>query len=147
MKTVLLFIMILTANYSPIISLLKGEDVASMQIVRNMPGEQGHIYKNTDQSGKTTITKVIGWINTSKPVSGPAEFGKYPMLIKVQLNDGRLIIVSQAYKWFHGTMADGRGISHSAPIKNEIVIRNGSNMFRAKSLELYGWIEEVCKQE
>lgn len=118
-----------------------------MQVVRNMPGEHGHIYKNTDQSGKTTITKVISWINTSNPVSGPVEFGKYPMLIKVQMNDGRLIIVSQAYKWVHGTMADGKGFSYSAPIKNEIVVRNGSNTIRAKSLELYGWIEEVCEQE
>ncbi|MGM0884972.1 MAG: hypothetical protein ACQEXQ_28505 [Bacillota bacterium] len=142
MKMILLSIMILTANSSPITPLLKGEDVTSMQVVRNMPGEQGQMYKNTDESGKTTITKVIGWINASKPVDGPAEFGKYTILLKVRMNDGRLITVSQAYKWIHGTLADGRGFSQSARIKGEIVIRNGSNLIRKKSPELYDWLDK-----
>jgi uncharacterized protein YwbE len=147
MKMILLSIMILTANSSPIMPLLMGEDVASMQVVRSLPGQQGHMYKNTDKTGKITITKVVRWINASKPVGGPAEFGKYPMLIKVRMNDGRLITVSQAYKWVHGTMTDGSGFSQATPIKGEIVIRNGSNTMRAKSPELYDWLQEGYKQE
>ncbi len=40
MKIILLSIMILTANSSPLM-LLKGEDVESMQVARNAPAEQG----------------------------------------------------------------------------------------------------------
>ncbi|WP_146762468.1 hypothetical protein [Paenibacillus contaminans] len=139
-------IMILTATGSPIIPLLKCEDVSSMQVVRNTPGEQEQMYKNTDGPGKNRITKVVEWINNSKLVSGSAEFGKYPMLIKIQMNDGTLITVSQAYKWVHGTMPDGSGFSHATPIKGDIVIRKVSETIRATSPELYEWIQEDCKQ-
>ncbi|WP_409345182.1 hypothetical protein [Paenibacillus sp. MBLB4367] len=147
MNMFLLSIMILTVTSSSIIPLLKGDDVTSMQVVRNMPGEYEQMYKNTDGSGKDRITKVVGWINSSKIVGGMAEFGKYSMLIKIQMNDGRLITVSQAYKWVHGTMPDGSGISHATPIKGDIVIRTGLKTIRASSPELYEWIQEDCKQE
>ncbi|WP_409343374.1 hypothetical protein [Paenibacillus sp. MBLB4367] len=141
MKIILLSIMILTANISPKMPLLRGEDVTSMEIVRNMPGEQGHMYINADESGKATISKVMGWINASEPVDGLAEFGKRTILLKVRMNDRRLITVSQAYKWVHGTLVDGRGYSQAFPIKGEIVIRNGSNLIRTKSTELYDWLK------
>jgi hypothetical protein len=68
--------------------------LASMQVVRNFPGApDSPLYEKTNEPGKTMITKVVGWVNSSIPVS-------------------------KAYKWVHTTR-----FSQSTPIKDEIVIR------------------------
>ncbi|MDQ0896424.1 MULTISPECIES: hypothetical protein [unclassified Paenibacillus] len=130
--------------------LLKAEDISSIQVVGGLPGtKHSPLFQNTDGAGKTTISKIIGWINTSKPISGQTEYGKhgYPMVISIKTDDGKMITVEPAYDCVSQTNVDGSGSKTCTPAKSEIVLRNDSNKIRAESPELYKWINEGWEEE
>ncbi|RAU92729.1 hypothetical protein [Paenibacillus sp. YN15] len=140
--TVILFITVMTACNSAS-QLVKVEEITSIQIVRNMPGEHGVFYKDNDEIGNLKIKKFVRCINSSIPISGSTEFGKYPMIIKVEMKDGKVIIVSQAYTWTHKTLTNGNVFSSAVPKKDEVIISYGTARLRAKSPELYEWLKDA----
>jgi hypothetical protein len=130
--------------------LLKVEDIASLQVVGGKPGTKpSPLFQNTDKSGKTIITKIAGWINASKPISGQTEYGKhgYPNVVSLRMNEGKIITVEPAYDCVSKTNADGSGTKTCTPAKSEIVLSNDSNKIRAESPELYEWLKEGWKKE
>ncbi|MEV5027875.1 hypothetical protein [Paenibacillus sp. LPE1-1-1.1] len=73
-------------------------------------------------------------------------FKRRPMVINILMNDGKKKIVSPAYKCVYTTLVNGNGLKQCAPVNGEIVLRNGSNKIRAKSPELYEWLQNGWKQ-
>lgn len=129
---------------------LKVEDIASLQVVGGLPSTKGSpLYQNAEETGKTIITKIVGWINSSKPVGVQKEYGKhgYPMLVELKMNDGKIIIVEPGYKCVSKTNADGSGSKSCTSVKGEIILSNDSNKIRAESPELYEWLNEGWKKE
>ncbi len=100
----------------------------------------------TNEQEKSIISNVIGWINSSKPVHGSAEFNKYATVIQIIMNDGKTMRISEAYNWVHIRNADGSGFSSSSGIKDEIVIWYNSNRIQAKSSELFNYLKWVRKR-
>jgi uncharacterized membrane protein len=134
------------ANTQP----LKVEDIASLQVLGGLPGRAGSpLYQNTKETGKTIISKIVGWINASKPVDGQTEYGKhgYPMVINLKMNDGKMIIAEPAYNCVSKTNADGSGSKSCTSVEGEIVLSNDSSNMRAESPELYEWLSEGWKKE
>src|ERR1700730_2973170 len=129
---------------------VKVEDIASLQVVGGEPGTKGSpLYQNTEETGKTIITKIVGLINSSKPVGLQAEYGKhgYPMVIELKMNDGNFIFVEPGYTCVSKTNADGSGSKSCRSVKNEIDLSNDSTKMRAESPELYEWLNEGWKKE
>jgi hypothetical protein len=115
-----------------------------------LPGTKGSpLYQITEETGKTIITKIVGWINSSKPVGVQAEYGKhgYPMVLKLKLNDGKFIFVEPGYTCVSKTNADGSVLKSCTSVKGEIVLSNDSIKMRAESPEFYGWLNEGWKKE
>lgn len=153
--SVIAFFMIVTSacslntNTSKLQSINVG-DVESLQVVGGLPGTKGSpLYLNTVQSGKTIITKIVGWISSSIVVGGQTEYGKhgYPMGINLKMNDGKFITVEPAYNCTSKINSDGSGSTTCAPVKGELVISRDSKKIRVKSPELSEWIKDGWKQE
>jgi hypothetical protein len=126
------------------------ENIESLQVVGGLPGtKHSPLFQNTEEASKATITKIVGWIHSAKPVSGQTDYGKhgYPMVISIKIDDGKMISIEPAYDCESKTNADGSGTKTCTPIKDEIVFSNDSNKIRAESPELYEWLKESWKQE
>lgn len=129
---------------------LKVEDIASLQVVGGLPGTKGSpLYQSTNETGKTIITKIVSWINSSKPIGVQKEHGKhgYPMVIKLKMNDGKFMYVETGYTCVSKTNADGSGSKSCTTLKGEIVLSNDSTKIRAESPELYEWLNAGWKNE
>jgi hypothetical protein len=148
--TVSLQIMNTTENqHTPMQSLI-AENIESLQVIGGLPGtKHSPLFQYTEEAGKATITKIVVWIHSAKPVSGQTELGKhgYPMVISIKLDDGKMISIEPAYDCVSKTNADGSGTKTCTPIKDEIVFSNDTNKIRAKSPELYEWLKESWKLE
>jgi|HigsolmetaGSP11D_1036233.scaffolds.fasta_scaffold12686_1 hypothetical protein len=134
---------------TPMQSLI-AENIESLQVVGGLPGtKHSPLFLNTEEAGKSTITKIVGWIHSAKPVSGQTEYGKhgYPMVISIKMDDGKMISIEPAYDCVSQTNADGSSSKTCTSIKDEIVYSNDSIKIRAKSPELYEWLKEGWKQE
>ncbi|MFC5651394.1 hypothetical protein ACFPYJ_20215 [Paenibacillus solisilvae] len=146
---VVVSIIILTAWNSSTTQLLKVEDIASMQVVGGLASTKpSHLYQSTEEIGKITITKIVDWINSSKPIGGQKEYGKhgYPMVIEIKKNDGKIITIEPAYNCVTKTYAGGR-TKTCISVKGEIVLSIDSDRIRAESPELYDWLKEGWKKE
>lgn len=146
--------------FEPKTSILKVEDVASMQVVGGLHGTKpSTLYKISDATGKALITKIVGWINSSDPLGTQPEYGRhgYRMLLKIQMNVGKPIYVEPGYKCvtLKSPPAD-IDISDQTQIDtmkscgvliDEIVLSNASINLRAKSPELYEWLSKGWKTE
>lgn len=130
--------------------LIKVEEVASLQVVGGLYGKEGSpLYLNTEQGGKTTLTKIVGWINSSNPVDGQTKFGKhgYPMYADLKMNGGKLMTIEPAYSCTINSDLIGNDTKSCSPVKGELVLSIDSNEFRVKSPELSEWLEEGWKQD
>ncbi len=128
----------------------KYEDVASLQVVGSLHGIKGSpLYQTADETGKATIRKIIDWINSSKPAGVQKDYGRhgYPMVIKIKMNDGKIITVEPGYKCVSYKLSNGNGLKTCSYVKDEIVLRDDSNQIVAKSPELYEWLIKDWKKE
>ncbi|MCM2999993.1 hypothetical protein M3647_21185 [Paenibacillus cellulositrophicus] len=134
---------------TPMQSLI-AENIESLQVVGGLPAtKHSPLFQNTEESGKSTITKVVGWIHSAEPVSGQTEYGKhgYPMAISIKMDDGKMLSIEPAYDCVTQKNSDGSGSKTCNPIKDEIIYSNDSIKIRAKSPELYEWLKKGWKQE
>lgn len=125
---------------------IKAQDVESLQVVGGLPGTKGSpLYRQTDDKGKSIIAKIVGWINSSKPVSGQTEYGKqgYPMFVNLKMNDGKMYRIEPAYNCV--SVSDNS--KTCTPVNDEIVLNQGSTKIRLASPELYEWLDNGWKQE
>ncbi|MFC5651395.1 hypothetical protein ACFPYJ_20220 [Paenibacillus solisilvae] len=146
--------------FEPKTPILKVEDVVSMQVVGGLHGTKpSPLYKISDATGKALITKIVGWINSSVPLGTQPEYGRhgYPMILKIQMNVGKPIYVEPGYKCvtlkspptdIHISEQTQIGTMKSCgAVKDEIVLSNTSINLRAKSPELYEWLNRRWKTE
>jgi hypothetical protein len=125
-------------------------DVESLQVVGGLPGVKGSpLFLKTDTHGKAMISKAVEWINSSKIADGTTEFGKhgYPMVVRLKMNDGKIVIVEPAYNCILKTNEDGSGSKTCTPVKDEIVLSKDSKQIRLTSPEIYDWLQKGWKQE
>lgn len=128
----------------------KYEDVASLQVVGSLHFVKGSpLYQTTDETGKAKIRKIIGWINSSKPLGVQKDYGRhgYPMVIKIKMNDGKIITVEPGYKCVSYKLSNGNVLKTCSYVKDEIVLRDDSNQILVKSPELYEWLIKDWKKE
>lgn len=146
---VVLSIVIVSAWSLPKSQMLKFEDVASVQVVQSLRGVKGSpLFEMKDEKGKTTIAKVVRWINASTPLGTPKDYGKvgYPESIRIVKNDGKEIMVTQAFKCDFLPLSNVT-LKKCSTVKDEIVLEDGSNKIQAKSPELFEWLQNGWKQE
>jgi hypothetical protein len=125
-------------------------DVESLQVVGGLPGTVGSpLYLSTESTGKAVISKVIEWLNDSKPINGQTEYGKhgYPMVISLIMNDRKTLEVEPAYECITHTNANSSISKACTPVKGEIVLSKESNKIRLISPELYEWLEKGWQQD
>lgn len=124
-------------------------NVESLQVVGGLPGTKGsQLFQKSDDKSKEIITKIVGWINSAKPVKGQTDYGKhgYPMVITIKMNDGSTVSVEPAYDCVTKTNVDGSVFRNCTPITGELVIFNDSKTL-VESSELYKWLKEDWQQE
>ncbi|WP_435171372.1 hypothetical protein [Paenibacillus glycanilyticus] len=128
-------LLILPAFNTSTVRNLKVEDINSIQVVTG-PQHSGEL-------GNEEITHVINWLHLAKKTKVTGGFDKRPTVLKIKLNDGRLLVVTKAVRWIHTNNPDGSGFSQSIPIQDEILINFDSQRIQLKSPELFNWLTEI----
>jgi len=124
------------------------ENVQSLQVVSGRAGHEklSPLFRANDGKGKLIITKVVKWINSTKPADGMIGSGSVkgglPDYIEMKTNSGELFQVHLAWDCFHGT-----GWTTCNTVKGEVNIYDKHGGKRVSSLELYNWIKDGWKSE
>ncbi|WP_336770966.1 hypothetical protein [Paenibacillus sp. MMO-58] len=128
-------LLIFTTFNTSTIRNLKVDDVNSIQVVTGP-----HL---RDELGIEAIKQVVNWLHLSKETKLTGKFDKRPAMLKIKLNDGRLLIVTKAVRWIHTNNPDGSGFSRSIPIQDEILINFDSKRIQVKSPDLFNFLTEI----
>jgi hypothetical protein len=145
--------MITSSPSSPSLTIqetIKTENVESMQVVGGLPGASSSpLYLSAESTGKVVISKVIEWINDSKPINGQTEYGKhgYPMVISLIMKNRKTLEVEPAYECVIHKNDNGSSTKSCSPVKGEIVLSKDSNKIRLTSPKLYEWLEKGWQQD
>jgi len=124
-------------------SLMKWEDVASMQINRTSGGTR--TFNENDGIEAFVIQKVIEWINTASHVKETLELisKKTPIaVLKIKMKNGDIAIIEPAYDCHvqnqtkFCTLADG-----------DVILTQKNQKLRLRSIELFDWLLTGWKHE
>lgn len=99
---------------------VKVENVISMQVLGGLASTKpSPLYKNNTVIGKEVITKITAWINSSVPIGEQPGYGRHGLFVP----EGQIGIFKNCIE-----------------VKDEIVISNTELSLRAKSPQLYEWL-------
>jgi Protein of unknown function (DUF3888) len=124
-------------------TLIKSEDVASIQIQRLSGGSR--VFSEKDGIEEFVIRKVVEWINTANSQKESTELvnKKVPIaLLKIKMKNGDVALIEPAYNCHMQnqsticTMADG-----------DVILTRENQKVRLKSVQLFDWLLTGWKYE
>ncbi|WP_219835083.1 hypothetical protein [Paenibacillus sp. R14(2021)] len=129
---------------------LRTDAVASVQIRGGLHSTApSPLYTFQTPEGRSVIAKIRNWYNAAVPLGLQPEYGRhgYPRTLHIRLQTGKEIVIEPAYDCFSKSLSNGFVEKSCFSVGGEIAIYAGSLSLRAKSAELYDWINTGWKQE